>query len=62
MVMYGGTISWASNKQPSAAASIIGAEYKACRAAAQACTEQGTRGDGLAFIRLSTRWACGDRV
>jgi hypothetical protein len=29
-------VSWASNKQPSAAASTIDAEYQACGAAAQA--------------------------
>jgi hypothetical protein len=27
-----------------------------------AFTGQGTRGDGLAFIRLPTGWACGDKV
>jgi hypothetical protein len=34
VVMYGGAVSWASKKQPTAAASTMDAEYQACRAAA----------------------------
>jgi hypothetical protein len=35
VVMYGGAVSWASKKQPTAAASTMEAEYQACGAAAR---------------------------
>jgi hypothetical protein len=35
VVMYGGAVSWASKKQPAAAASTVDARYQACEAAAR---------------------------
>jgi hypothetical protein len=57
VVMYGGAVSWASKKQPTAAASTMEAEYQACGAAAREGLSLGKAFGELALLSPYYTWA-----